>query len=125
MNVITNRQIIDGDNNSNDYYSNAGGKRTKRKRTGELGKNIREKTQKGYTRLKEAGGIPVIENLLGLTPSQTVVESTNLDIQPQPETKPPMSTTKKVLIGVGIAGAIGLIWYFGFRKNAPKSASKK
>lgn len=124
MNVITNRRIIDG-NNLNDDYSNAGGKKPKKKRTGEFGKNVREKTQKGYIRLKEAGGIPVIENLLGLTPSQTVVESTNLDIQPPSDTKPPMSTTKKVLIGVGIAGAIGLIWYFGFRKNAPKSASKK
>lgn len=124
MNVITNRRIIDGDN-LNDDYSNAGGKKPKKKRTGEFGKNVREKTQKGYIRLKEAGGIPVIENLLGLTPSQTVVESTNLDIQPPSETKAPMSTTKKVLIGVGIAGAIGLIWYFGFRKNAPKSASKK
>lgn len=124
MNVITNRRIIDG-NNLNDDYSNAGGKKPKKKRTGEFGKNVREKTQKGYIRLKEAGGIPVIENLLGLTPSQTVVESTNLDIQPPTDTKPPMSPTKKVLIGVGIAGAIGLIWYFGFRKNAPKSASKK
>jgi hypothetical protein len=124
MNVITNRRIIDGDN-LNDDYSNAGGKKPKKKRTGEFGKNVREKTQKGYIRLKEAGGIPVIENLLGLTPSQTVVESTNLDIQPPSDTKPPMSTTKKVLIGVGIAGAIGLIWYFGFRKNASKNARKK
>jgi hypothetical protein len=124
MNVITNRRIIDGDN-LNDDYSNAGGKKPKKKRTGEFGKNVREKTQKGYIRLKEAGGIPVIENLLGLTPSQTVVESTNLDIQPPSDTKPPMSTTNKILIGVGIAGAIGLIWYFGFRKDASKNARKK
>ena len=121
MNVITNRPIIDGENSQNDYYSNAGGKTPKKKRTGEFGKNLKEKTQKGYVRLKEAGGIPVIEKLLGLAPSETVIETpSGTDITMTNDGKAPMTTTKKVLIGVGIAGAIGLIWYFGFHKNAPK-----
>jgi hypothetical protein len=121
MNVITNRRIIDGDNNQDDFYSNARGKRTKRKRKGQFGKNLRDTTQRGYVRFKEAGGIPVVENLLGLAPSQTMVDSpAGTDFPITDNTKPPMTTTKKVLIGLGIASAIGLIWYFGFRKNAPK-----
>jgi hypothetical protein len=35
--------------------------------------------------------------------------------------KEPMSNTTKILIGVGVAGAVGLaVWYFGFRKKNGK-----
>ena len=47
MNVITNRPIIDGENSLNDYYSNAGGKTPKKKKTGEFGKKLKEGGQKG------------------------------------------------------------------------------
>jgi len=120
MNVITSRPIIDGDTTMIDNFSNAGGKADKKKRRKEVGKKIKEGGNKAYVRLKEAGAIPVIENLLGLQPSNPpTTEPTDGNILP-PTEPTPMSTTKKVLIGVGIAGAIGLIWYFGFRKDAPK-----
>ena len=125
MNVITNRPILDGEEATNEGYSYARGQRTRRTksaRTGEFQKKAKEFGQRGYTRLKEAGAFPVIENLLGLTPSQTVIETPKgNEIIMTDDGKPQKSTTtRKVLIVVGIAGAIGLIWYFGFRKNAPK-----
>lgn len=120
MNVITSRPIIDGDTAMIDSFSNAGGKKPKKKRTGEFGKKIKEGGNKAYVRLKEAGALPVIENLLGLQPTQPTTEVTDGNVLPPTTEKEPMSTTNKVLIGVGIVGAIGLIWYFGFRKDAPK-----
>ena len=119
MNVITSRPIIDGDSAMIDSFSNAGGKTDRKKRRKEVGKKIKEGGNKAYVRLKEAGALPVIENLLGLQPTQTTTEVIDGNVLP-PTENPPMSTTKKVLIGVGIVGAIGLIWYFGFRKDAPK-----
>lgn len=122
MNVITSRPIIDGETSRVDEFSNARGKRTKRQRTGNLGKKVKEGGNRAYVRLKEAGALPVIENLLGLAPTQVQNQITDENFTPSPTEKAPMSTTTKVLIGVGIAGTIGLIWYFGFyKKNAKKA----
>ena len=42
--------------------SSANGKKGKRKKSGKVSDSLK----RGYSRLKEAGGVPVIENLLGI-----------------------------------------------------------
>lgn len=126
MNVITNRQVITEDSSnccgmsSFDDYSYAKGK-GKKQRSGKL----KEKVQGGYQRVKEAGGLSFLENVLGLnqqaqnqgTMQGNQLPDANLNVQ----VKEPMSNTTKILIGVGVAGAVGLaVWYFGFRKKGGK-----
>jgi len=126
MNVITNRRVITEDTSnccgtsSFDDYSYAKGK-GKKPRSGKF----KEKLQGGYTRVKEAGGLGFLENILGLnqqaqnqgTTQGNQLPDENLNIK----VKEPMSNTTKILIGVGVAGAIGLaVWYFGFRKKNGK-----
>ena len=126
MNVITNRRVITEDTSnccgmsSFDDYSYAKGK-PKKPRSGKF----KEKLQGGYTRVKEAGGLGFLENILGLnqqgqnqgTTQDNQLPDANLNIK----VKEPMSNTTKILIGVGVAGAVGLaVWYFGFRKKNGK-----
>ena len=99
--------------------SNASGKRKKRVK-GDFGKRATEKFKGGYAKVKESGALPVIENLLGLgkTP-ETVVTDTTLPTKEteQKDTTPTgMSTTKKVVIGVVILGAI-IGGYLLYKKN--------
>ena len=126
MNIITNRQVLAEDNSnccgtsSFDDYSYAKGK-GKKVRSGKF----KEKLQGGYTKVKEAGGLSFLENILGLnqqSQNQGTIQGnqlpeTNVNVQ----MKQPMSNTTKILIGVGVAGAVGLaVWYFGFRKKGGK-----
>ena len=126
MNVITNRRVLTEDTSnccgmsSFDDYSYAKGK-GKKPRSGKF----KEKLQGGYTKVKEAGGLSFLENVLGLnqqaqnqgTMQGNQLPDPNLNIQ----VKQPMSNTTKILIGVGVAGAVGLaVWYFGFRKKNGK-----
>lgn len=126
MNVITNRRVITEDTSnccgtsSFDDYSYAKGK-GKKPRSGKF----KEKLQGGYTKVKEAGGLSFLENVLGLnqqaqnqgTMQGNQLTDQNLNIK----VKEPMSNTTKILIGVGVAGAVGLaVWYFGFRKKNGK-----
>jgi hypothetical protein len=126
MNVITNRQVLTEDTSnccgmsSFDDYSYAKGK-GKKVRSGKF----KEKLQGGYTKVKEAGGLSFLENVLGLnqqaqnqgTMQGNQLTDPNLNIK----VKEPMSNTTKILIGVGVAGAVGLaVWYFGFRKKNGK-----
>lgn len=102
--------------------SNASGKGKK----GAFGKMATEKFKGGYGRLKEAGALPVIENLLGLGQKpQNVVTDPNLMLPPVVETPPPtgMSTTTKVVIGVVVVGAI-VGAYMYFKKGKTKSSKK-
>lgn len=124
MNVITNRQIITEDSSnccgmsSFDDYSNAKGKKI---RSGQL----KDKVKGGYQRVKEAGGLSFLENVLGLN-QQAQNQGTNQtnqlpDANLNVEVKQPMSNTTKILIGVGVAGVVGLaVWYFGFRNKGGK-----
>ena len=67
MNVITNRRVLTEDTSnccgmsSFDDYSYAKGK-GKKPRSGKF----KEKLQGGYTKVKEAGGLSFLENVLGL-----------------------------------------------------------
>jgi hypothetical protein len=94
------------------------------KKKGTFGKKATEKFKSGYGKVKEAGGLPVIENLLGLSPktplTDPLIPTTTVVTTPTPE---PMSTTKKVIIGVVVVGAIvGAYMYF---KKGQKKSSKK
>jgi hypothetical protein len=127
MNVITTRPVYDETmsnccgNSSFDDYSYARGK--KKVRSGQF----KEKAKQGYQRVKEAGGLSFLENVLGLNQQATNTQLTdtnvpdaNLNVQ----TKQPMSTTTKVLIGVGVVGAVGLVLYFALRKKGTKKVGK-
>ena len=126
MNIITNRQVLAEDNSnccgtsSFDDYSYAKGK-GKKVRSGKF----KEKLQGGYTKVKEAGGLSFLENILGLnqqSQNQGTIQGNQLtDANLNVQVKQPMSNTTKILIGVGVAGAVGLaVWYFGFRKKSGK-----
>jgi len=127
MNVITSRPVYD-ETTSNccgmssfDDYSYAKGK--KKVRSGKF----KEKAKQGYQKVKEAGGLSFLENVLGLNqqPTNTQLTDTKIpDTDLNVQVKEPMSTTTKVLIGVGVVGAIGLIWYFGFRNKGAKKVGK-
>lgn len=104
MLVTTNAPIVE-------ETSSANGKKRKK---GQFGKQATEKFKSGYSRLKEAGGLPVIENLLGLNQG-TTPNAMATDFMPPPPPPPPtgMSTTTKIVIGVLVAGAVaGAIYYF-------------
>lgn len=122
MNIITNRKIITEDSSnccgmsSFDNYSNAKGK-GKKQRSGKF----KEKVQGGYQRVKEAGGLSFLENVLGLNQQGTIQDNQLPDAPLDIKVKEPMSNTTKILIGVGVAGAVGLaVWYFGFRNKGGK-----
>jgi hypothetical protein len=115
MLVTTNAPIIE-------EQSNASGKKKK----GTFGKNVTEKFKSGYGKFKEAGGLPVVENLLKLN-TGTPVDNTGLNTPPPPPPPPPtgMSTTTKVVIGVLVVGAIaGAYYYFSKGKGKGKKSSK-
>jgi hypothetical protein len=101
--------------------SNANGKKKK----GAFKKKASETFKKGYTRVKEAGALPVIENLLGL--NQGTPTATGTDFMPPPPPPPAptgMSTTTKVVIGVLVVGAI-VGGYLYFKKSKGKKAVTK
>lgn len=108
--------------------SNANGK--KKPRTGKFRKKLATGFQKGYAKVKEAGALPVIENLLGLgmgsgnMPTGADLPSgTPIDTPPPPTT---MSTTTKVVIGVLVLGAvIGAVYYFNKNKSVKGKPSVK
>jgi hypothetical protein len=110
MNVITNAPIIEESSSLN-------GKKA-RKSTGKLGANLKT----GYGKLVDAGAFPVIGNLLGLNPTPvTPIDTT--EVTPIDTTPPPMSTTKKVVIGVVVVGVIvGIIYLV---KKSGKISTKK
>jgi hypothetical protein len=125
MNVITNRPVYDEATSnccgmsSFDDYSNVKGK--KKVKSGKFKENVKG----GYQKVKEAGGLSFLENILGLNQQGTNTQITDTNTlpttNPQIEVKEPMSTQTKVLIGIGIAGAIGLaVWYFKFRNKSGK-----
>lgn len=100
------------------------------KRTGKFRKKAGEKFRSGYGKLKEAGALPVIENLLklntatgsGTIPNENLLPPTQ---QPLDTPPPPMSTTKKVVIAVLILGAIGGAYYYFTKSGKKGKASKK
>ena len=109
--------------------SSANGK----KKSGTFKRKAGDTFRRGYSQLKEAGGLPVIENLLklntgtgmgtGTIPNENLLPPVE---QPLDTTKPPMSTTKKVVIAVLILGAIGGAYYYFNKstKGATKGAKK-
>lgn len=126
MNVITNRQIITEDSSnccgmsSFDDYSDARGK-TKKRGSGKF----KEKLQGGYQKVKDSGGLSFLENILGLNQNpqnQNTLQGGNFpDPNVNLNVRQPMSNTTKILIGVGVAGVLGLaIWYFGFKNKGGK-----
>ena len=106
--------------------SNANGK--KKPRTGKFRKKLATGFQKGYAKVKEAGALPVIENLLGLgAVSGTIPTGADLPSGTPIETPPTgMSTTTKVVIGVLVLGAvIGAVYYFNKNKSVKGKPSVK
>jgi hypothetical protein len=107
--------------------SNANGK--KKPRTGKFRKKLATGFQKGYAKVKEAGALPVIENLLGLgMGSGTTPTGADLPSSTPIDTPPPttMSTTTKVVIGVLVLGAVvGAVYYFNKNKSVKGKPSVK
>jgi hypothetical protein len=129
MLVMTKAPIIE-------EVSSANGKKGKRAKSGKVADSFR----RGYSRLKDAGGIATIENLLGvgtLDPNlatQTPVGgggSQNMDTPPPPppppidEKKPLTKTTKLVLWSVGILAVAGISYYLYTRSKGGKVSSAK
>jgi hypothetical protein len=103
--------------------SNANGKRQK----GQFKQKASDTFKKGYTRVKEAGALPVIENLLGLNQGTTTPTGTG-NFTPPTDTPPPpttMSTTTKVVIGVLVLGAIVGGYYYFTKGKGKKTTAKK
>jgi hypothetical protein len=103
--------------------SNANGKRQK----GQFKQKATDTFKKGYTRVKEAGALPVIENLLGLGQGTTTQTGGNFTPPPPPPPPPPttMSTTTKVVIGVLVLGAIVGGYYYFTKGKGKKGTTKK
>ena len=102
--------------------SNANGKRQK----GQFKQKASDTFKRGYSRVKEAGALPVIENLLGL--NQGTTNQTGGDFTPPPPPPPPpttMSTTTKVVIGVLVLGAIVGGYYYFTKGKGKKTTAKK
>jgi hypothetical protein len=103
--------------------SNANGKRQKSGR----GKRASEIFKQGYSRVREAGALPVIENLLGLSPSGQNQGGQNFTPPPPPPPPPPtgMSNTTKIVVGVVVLGAvIGAVYYFTKVKGKKTTVKK-
>ena len=106
--------------------SNANGK--KKPRTGKFRKKLATGFQKGYSKVKEAGAFPVIENLLGLGSGTTQMgaDLPNATEIPTPQQTTTMSTTTKVVIGVLVLGAVvGAVYYFNKNKSVKGKPSVK
>jgi hypothetical protein len=104
--------------------SNANGKRQK----GQFKKKATDTFKRGYTRVKEAGALPVIENLLGLNQGATTPTGTGNFLPPTDTPPPPptgMSTTTKVVIGVLVLGAIVGGYYYFTKGKGKKGTTKK
>tara|TARA_R110000868_G_scaffold181220_7_gene422082 strand:- start:8191 stop:8553 length:363 start_codon:yes stop_codon:yes gene_type:complete len=93
-------------------YSSAIGK--KRKRSGKLKGLIGSGKVKGF--LEKTGGVATgLATLLGGAPTSSQQDQ----LAPPVEIpKPPMSTTTKVLIGVGVAAVLGVGIYFVMKKKS-------
>lgn len=101
-------------------------------------KKATETFKGGYTRFKEAGGLPVIENLLGLTaaPAADLAAQTPVigdkDLAggklPQDDlgqgTKKGLTSGQKWAIGIGVAAVIGVAGYFLYKKYSGTSGKK-
>jgi hypothetical protein len=72
-----------------------------------------DNVKKGYVKAQELGIIDAILGKLGITPRTSDVPEVGVDMNvPQGgEVKKGMSTTTKVLIGVGLVAVIGLVIY--------------
>ena len=103
--------------------SNANGKRQK----GQFKQKASDTFKRGYSRVKEAGALPVIENLLGLNQGTTNQTGENFTPPPPPPPPPPttMSTTTKVVIGVLVLGAIVGGYYYFTKGKGKKTTAKK
>jgi hypothetical protein len=102
--------------------SNANGKRQK----GQFKQKASDTFKRGYSRVKEAGALPVIENLLGLGQGTTTQTGGNFTPPPPPPPPPPtMSTTTKVVIGVLVLGAIVGGYYYFTKGKGKKTTAKK
>ena len=114
--------------------SSANGKKGKRKKSGKVSDSLK----RGYSRLKEAGGVPVIENLLGIgavganvpvdggnfqTQTQTDEKLPDLDLNKKPEGM--SKTTKIVLISVGVLAVAGISYYLYKNSKGGKVSSAK
>jgi len=129
MLVMTKAPIIE-------EVSSANGRKGKRAKSGRVSDSLK----RGYSRLRDAGGIATIENLLGvgtLDPNlatRTPVSgggSQDNDMPPPPppppnDTKKPMTkTTKIVLWSVGILAVAGISYYLYKRSKGGKVPSAK
>lgn len=124
MLVMTKAPIIE-------EMSSANGKKKKTKKNRKFGENLK----KGYGKLRDAGGVAVIENLLGVgavdpnLASQTPIDGGTQDLNLPPtdgekDKKPMSKTTKIVLWTVGIVAVAGLSYYL-YTKNKGKVSSAK
>jgi hypothetical protein len=85
----------------------------------------------GYSRFKEAGGLPVIENLLGLgaAPPADLAQKTPVLGNDELASKLPiddggmkgkkgLSKTQKWMIGIGVAAVLGVAGYYIYKRYA-------
>lgn len=125
MLVMTKAPIIE-------EVSSANGRKGKRAKSGKVSDSLK----KGYTRLKEAGGVPVIENLLGIgavganmppVDGNLLITDPNADKKPDADAdkKPEgmSKTTKIVLISVGVLAIAGIAYYLYARSKGGKVSS--
>lgn len=123
MLVTTNAPIVE-------ETSSANGRKKRTRKKSEFGQKATEKLKQGYSRVKEAGGLPVIENLLGLNQGAIQSNTGTIDAMTPPPPPPPqttgMSKNTKIFIGVLVVGAIaGAIYYFTKVKGKKAKGSSK
>ncbi len=113
MKVITENQIIvdgKGRTDIDDYYNTNG--EGKKKKGGILGK------VKSFVDSGKAGA--VFTALASPGSDSTYTGRGSMPPAPPPQTKKPMSTTVKVLIGIGAAALVGGILYMVLKKKKGK-----
>ena len=116
-------------------YSNLTTKEKRAQRKAKTRK-VTDKLKGGYTRFKDAGGLPVIENLLGLSaaPAAELAQKTPVlgqedlaaaQLPPQDDKgmggKKGLSTGQKWAIGLGVAAVLGVVGYFVWKKYSGTS----
>lgn len=108
--------------------SSANGKKTTKRKL--LKPATKKKIKTGYGKFRDAGGVSFIENILGVGANEggngeMPTGDPSLGdggVNAGDGTKPPMSTTTKVVIGVAVAAVVGGIIYYVVKNKSAKSA---
>lgn len=120
MNVITSAPMFVNAKASNtdpsELYSGSNGELMKKAKENAKGDGkkrrgmVWDKTKGAWVKAQDTGLLSSIGAFFGA--GQATTDTTvPADTLPDPNAKQPMSTTTKILIGVGVAAAIGLVWY--------------